>query len=442
MILDTLESAQPAVKLYIDRSSIEISLHQYDSTHRLAEEQRVEIADYLSRLLASPLLYSLSCYATSQNRDSLTDPRTTDFLKQHLHTASNLRELDMTLTRAQDRPYFSFEEGDKFPNLESLRLDLSRLLHGPSHLESLAQWTQCMDWTTLRTLQLEPISQSQCQAICTALGSRVPNLTELSITICGSIGPVDNSLIRAWSEFLAATPQLEALSLIADFPNYYHWPSIAQHSHLRKLTHRLPSSFLVSRYPLLTTTHFGQLPAAIEYLSVDLDLSCHHTWPWEVLDEIATHRHLVELDLRTHLTAAEYELLDPRECSSILERAFEYINARRLGTKLQRLDGTFRLSADHLRTKSRTRPYWELEVCCTLPDRDDAAKRTATTIKQDLDHQLQLREIIDEHRRVIQQERHLKRRRGRPARSNRCSFEGPRPVISDFTAEGLTGGPL
>ena len=406
-------------------------------------DEVLELSRRLTRLFAYPLLHSFTTCAVvpSKAAEGLDlNPFSLEFLKRRLCETPSLRELDLTLQRPQDRPHFAFEDDESFPPLEALRLDFSHIFHGQSHIESLELWANHMDWTALKSLKLEAVSQTQSLAICNTFQGKLPNLKELSITICGSIGPIDIDLVRAWERFLEPLKRLESLSLIADFPNFNHWASLFRIPRLRHLTHRLPESFLVSRYPLLASSNLftssQSLFNVLESLSIDADLTSRQTWPWAKFDSIACLPKLSELDVRTHLSAQEFTFMDPQEAQSMVEQLFRYISARKVRDKLHSVRGTFRISTEHLPGYISDQKAWELKIRCSLPDREDEIGTVKTRIEEDSQFVQRLTDAVDEHRRKVQTEHDAKRRRSNGTNmSSECSIEHSGPLIDIMRSE-------
>ena len=439
-LLGTLETYLPKARLYADARSYGNLRHEQNAE---MSGEVLELARRLTRLFAYPLLHSFTTSAivpskATEGHDS--HPISLDFLKSLICQTPSLRELDLTLERPQDRPHFAFEDDELFPPLESLRLDFSHIFHGQSHVESLELWANHMDWTALKVLKLEAVSQTQSLAICNTFQGKLPNLKELSIVICGAIGPIDIDLVWAWERFLEPLEKLESLSLIADFPNLNHWPSMFRIPRLRRLTHRLPESFLVSRYPLLASGNlFKGIQGSfnmLESLSIDADLTSHQTWQWAKFDAIARLPALSELDIRTHLSAKEFTVMDPQEAQSLLTQLFRYISARKVKRKLHSIRGTFRMSTEHLPGYTSIQKVWQLRVRCSLPDRNDEIGTVKTRIEEDELVLQRLTEAVEEHRRKIQTEHNAKRRRSsRPSESSECSIEHSGPLIDILRSE-------
>lgn len=406
-------------------------------------DEVLELSRRLTRLFAYPLLHSFTTSAIVPNKTTEghdLNPFSLEFLKRRLCGTPSLRELDLTLQRPQDRPHFAFEDGESFPPLEALRLDFSHIFHGQSHIESLELWGNHMDWMALKSLKLEAVSQTQSLAICNSFQGKLPSLKELSIIICGSIGPIDIDLVHAWIRFLEPLEKLESLSLIADFPNFNHWPSLFRIPRLRHLTHRLPESFLVSRYPLLASgnlfTSSQGLFNLLESLSLDADLTSRQTWPWAKFDSIACLPRLSELDIRTHLSAQEFTVMDPQQAQLMVAQLFTYISARKVKDKLHSVRCTFRISIEHLPGRISDQKAWELKVRCSLPDRDDEVGTVKSQIENDSQFVQRLTDAVDEHRRKVQTEHDAKRRRSdRPNKSSECSIEHSGPLIDIMRSE-------
>ena len=333
--------------------------------------------------MASPNLHSLSTFAKSRSTiDPEDDPTlpSMEMIKQLVGRAPGLRELEMSLVRHRQSPHFPVPEGERLPTLESLSLDLSQVLHGLSCEDSLTSWAQHMDWTHLRALKLESISQSQCEAICTAFESRIPALRELSVVIVGSIGPVGQTLVESLRTFISKLDNLENISLIADMPNNHHLESIIQRPKLRRLTHRYPPSFLVFRGHFLSLGRLAQLRGIdLDFLSIDFDMHKCNYWKRQELDLIASLDSIVELELTAHLRGEQFELLLPEEISKRLQEAFIHINKNRVDRKLRSLTGTFRFYPS-IMEQGLERRAWEIRANCSLATYDGSFDNVKTRI--------------------------------------------------------------
>ena len=248
-----------------------------------------------------------------------------------LTSCSEVRALDLKISHgggcihSQDDPWnFKFSRGDTFPPLRSLKLkgykfddpktmqwwrldreirnylaDISgvntlrpyeRPIEPPS-ASNLDQWRLAMDWKQLETLEVADVNLRFLQKII----GQLPSLKSLKF----GIGWTNEwcQIANQTSLFLKESPPLTALSLHG-YTTLMNWTDILpRHGNtLKKLEiHDWESAY---HRPVLSVPQLQRIKSdclLLEHFSIRVDRN--GTWPYEVLDTLASFENLKKLEL-------------------------------------------------------------------------------------------------------------------------------------------------
>ena len=254
------------------------------------------------------------------------------------------------LSREHDISYSSWNFLADMTGVDSLR-PKKQFLEPPS-ASNLDQWRSAMDWSQLESLKVADTNPRFLQKMM----GRLPSLT--SLTLGGDGTNERDEIINQTLRFLKASPPLSSLSLHG-YTTSINWTDILpQHGDtLRALEiHEWESPNALEPTPALSLSQLQRVKddcPLLEDLSVRLNRN--GSWPYDVIDTLATFESLKKLQLWlelgmdkhqgeqfyyapiSHRKTGEDDYRQPRVNSSSALSLFHHLRAQKKGVELQQL---------------------------------------------------------------------------------------------------------